>query len=216
MIQKKLVLACVVAACFAGKSYAQIPVTDGAQIGIHISNQVETIAKWASQFQQMKQQYDQAKLHYDAVRGARGMGGLLNATGVNISLPADWATAVNSFKYSAGFAPLRSQYPSFANTPKYNAMYDTIVVQKLSMDDFYKKANQRITQVSSLMAQIDSADDPAAKADLQNRIASEQNAIQANAQLVQLIKEKNMQDLEAAQREAKREFLCAEFKRACP
>lgn len=208
---KKILL---VAALICSTATAQIPVTDGAQIGIHITNQVETIAKWAMQLQQLKQQYDLGKSHYDAVRGARGMGDLLKVSGVKITLPANWSSALNSFKSSGAFAPLRAKFPTKQNYQKYNNVYDTIVVQQLAMDDFYQKTTQRVTQVDSLMSQIDSADDPAAKADLQNRLISEQNSIQAAAQMVELIKQKNIQDLDTAAREARIEFRCKEFKRA--
>ena len=208
---KKLVLA---AALVCSTATAQIPVTDGAQIGVHVANQIETIGKWVMQLQQLKQQYDLGKQHYESIRGARGLGGILNATGVKISLPANWSSAMNSFKYSSAFAPLRAKFPTKPDYPKYNNVYDTIVIQQLAMDDFYQKTTQRVTQVDSLMAQIDSAEDPAAKADLQNRLISEQNSIQAAAQMVELIKQKNIQDLDTAAREARIEFRCKEFKRA--
>jgi type IV secretion system protein VirB5 len=208
---KKLVLA---AALICSTATAQIPVTDGAQIGVHIANQIETIGKWVMQLQQLKQQYDLGKSHYDSIRGARGMGGLLNASGVKIALPANWLNAMNQFKSTGAFTSIRAKYPTKPDYPKYNNVYDTIVVQQLAMDDFYQKTTQRITQVDNLRGQIDSANDPAAKADLQNRLIAEQNAIQASAQLVELIKQKNIQDLDTAAREARVEFRCKEFKRA--
>lgn len=208
---KKFIIA---SALICTTAIAQIPVTDGAQIGIHVANQVETIAKWVAQLQQLKQQYDLGKSHYDSIRGSRGMGGLLNSTGVKIALPANWDSAMNSFKSSSSFSPMRSKYPTKQDYPKFNAVYDTIVVQQLAMDDFYQKTTQRVSQVDSLTAQIDSADDPAAKADLQNRLISEQNSIQASAQMVELIKQKNIQDLDTAARAARIEFRCKEFKRS--
>ncbi len=208
---KKIVLAMTL---ICSTATAQIPVTDGVQIGIHVTNQLETIGKWVLQLKQLKDQFDQAKQHYEAIRGARGMGALLNATGVKIQLPNNWSSALSSFKSSSNFSPLRSKYPTKTDYPKYNEVYDTIVVQQLAMDDFYKKTADRVSQVDSLMSQIDSAEDPAAKADLQNRLLSEQNSIQASAQMVELIKQKNIQDLDTAARAARAEFRCKEFKRS--
>ena len=55
------------------------------------------------------------------------------------------------------------------------------------------------------------ANDPAAKADLQNRLITEQNSIEASTQMIELIKQKNVADLDKAREAANKEFLCKEF-----
>ena len=46
---------------FAGAAQAQIPVTDVASISTSVANQVESMAKWAQQFNQLQQQINDLK-----------------------------------------------------------------------------------------------------------------------------------------------------------
>ena len=57
---------------------AQIPVTDGASIAQSVAQQVETIAKWKLQYDQMVSQIDQAKQQYESLTGSRGLGNIMN------------------------------------------------------------------------------------------------------------------------------------------
>lgn len=196
-----------------GSAQAQIPVTDAASISTSITNQVESIAKWSQQFGQMKQQIQQYQQQYAAITGARGMGALLDNTALNSALPADWKQVLSSIKSTSAYAAERSKYPTLTDRPKTNAMYDVVASQNATMSDLYSKSTQRLGNIQSLTAQIDSANDPAAKADLANRLISEQNAIQANQNLVTILQTKQRQDLKDASREAQREYLCSEFKR---
>ena len=196
-----------------GSAQAQIPVTDAASISTSIANQVESIAKWSQQFGQMKQQIQQYQQQYAAITGARGMGALLDNTALNSALPADWKQVLSSIKSTSAYAAERSKYPTLTDRPKTNAMYDVVASQNATMSDLYSKSTQRLGNIQSLTAQIDSANDPAAKADLANRLISEQNAIQANQNLVTILQTKQRQDLKDASREAQREYLCSEFKR---
>lgn len=77
---KKLSASCILAVGIAASSaaFAQIPVTDGASIAKSVENQIETMAKWKMQYDQMVSQIDQMKQQYAAVTGARGMGELFN------------------------------------------------------------------------------------------------------------------------------------------
>ena len=98
--------------------------------------------------------------------------------------------------------------------PKANALYDVIASHNAIMSDLYGKANSRLSLIQSLTAQIDSANDPAAKADLANRLISEQNAIQANQNLVTILQSKQKQELEVASQAAVKELSCKDFKRS--
>ena len=49
----------------ANITHAQIPVTDGASISQQVAAQIETIAKWKLQYEQMMSQIDQAKQQYE-------------------------------------------------------------------------------------------------------------------------------------------------------
>ena len=197
------------AACTA---HAQIPVTDLASITNNVTAQVETIAQWAQQLQQMKAQIDQYKQQYQAITGARGMGDLLNDTEINSALPADWSSVLSSVKSTAAYATERKKYPTNDSLPKANAFYDVMASQNATMSDLFSKSNARMKQVQKLMGQIDSASDPAAKQDLANRLVSEQNVIQANQQVFAALQQKQKQELDAASAAATKEWRCKEFK----
>ena len=199
---------------FAGAAQAQIPVTDVASISTSVANQVESIAKWAQQFNQLQQQIQQYQQQYAAITGPRGMGALLDNTALKAALPADWQQVLTDVKKTSAYITERKKYPTFSSAPKANSMYDVIASQNALMSDLYGKANSRLSLIQSLTAQIDSANDPAAKADLANRLISEQNAIQANQNLVTILQSKQKQELEAAAQLAAKEHTCKEFKRS--
>ena len=199
---------------FAGAAQAQIPVTDVASISTSVANQVESIAKWAQQFNQLQQQITQYQQQYAAITGPRGMAALLDNSALKAALPADWQQVLTDVKKTSAYITERGKYPTFSNAPKANAMYDVVASQNAIMTDLYGKANSRLSLIQSLTAQIDSANDPAAKADLANRLISEQNAIQANQNLVTILQSKQKQELEAAAQLAAKEHTCKEFKRS--
>ena len=59
-------------------AFAQIPVTDGASIAQQVAAQVETIAKWKMQYDQMTSQINQMKQQYESLTGSRNLGQILN------------------------------------------------------------------------------------------------------------------------------------------
>ena len=199
---------------FAGAAQAQIPVTDIAHITTSVTNQVESISKWAMQFNQLQQQITQYQQQYSAITGSRGMGALLDNSALKAALPADWQQVLTDVKKTSAYVTERGKYPTLSGLPKANALYDVIASQNAIMGDLYGKANNRLSLIQSLTAQIDSANDPAAKADLANRLISEQNAIQANQNLVTILQQKHRQELEEAALQATKENTCKEFKRS--
>ena len=199
---------------FAGAANAQIPVTDVAHITTSVTNQVESISKWAMQFNQLQQQITQYQQQYSAITGSRGMGALLDNSALKAALPADWQQVLTDVKKTSAYVTERGKYPTLSGLPKANALYDVIASQNAVMGDLYGKANNRLSLIQSLTTQIDSASDPAAKADLANRLISEQNAIQANQNLVTILQQKHRQELEEAALQATKENTCKEFKRS--
>lgn len=205
---------CALALVAVSFAQAQIPVTDQASIATAIANQVESIGKWAAQFEQLKQQIEQQQQQYRAVVGSRGMGSLHNNAAMRSTLPADWQQVLANVKQSPAYASERAKYPTLNVRPKTNGLYDVMASQDAVMDDLFTKASNRLVVVDSLTAQIDSASDPAAKSDLTNRLISEQNAIQANQNLVMILQTKQKQQLDAAAEAANKEYVCKEFKRS--
>lgn len=192
---KKLSASCILAVGIAASSaaFAQIPVTDGASIAKSVENQIETMAKWKMQYDQMVSQIDQMKQQYAAVTGARGMGELFNNPQLRDYLPQDWQGVYDSVK-SGGYAGLSGRAEAIYDN---NKVYDACTgfasteqrtnceaqAVKGAQDkafalDAYDAAKKRLSQIDQLMRQINQTQDPKAIAELQGRIAAEQAMIQ--------------------------------------
>jgi type IV secretion system protein VirB5 len=190
--------------------HAGIPVFDGAAV----LNLVTQYQQLMQQYTTLKNQLSTATNQLDSMTGSRGMAGLLSNPAVKSQLPADWAQVMNSVKSTGTYTAERNKLPQ-STDPRINAIYDNVATNNATMVDFFRRANDRMAQVAQLQASIDSASDPAAKADLQNRIASEQNSIAGTTQLLQILREKQAQDLSDARAAASRSRMCAEFKNSC-
>lgn len=182
-------------------SFGQIPVTDGASIARHTMSQIETIAKWKLQYDQMVSQINQQKQQFDSLTGTRGLGTIMNNPALREYLPADWQGVYDSVR-SGGYSGLTGRgaavyeanrvFDSCAASPndEYRKACEARAV-KSSQDkgfalDAYDKAKSRINQIDQLMAKINDTSDPKAIAELQGRIAAEQANIQNEQTKLQL------------------------------
>lgn len=177
----------------SSQALAQIPVTDGAAIKTSVQQQVETMAKWKLQYDQMVSQIDQMKQEYQSITGVRGLGDVLNNPALRDYLPDDWQGVYDSVK-SGGYAGLSGRADQVYND---NKIYDTCVnhadeQSRISCEaqavkgaqdkafalDAYDKAKERLGQIDALMQEINRTQDPKSIAELQGRIAAEQALIQ--------------------------------------
>lgn len=198
---KKVLLGFALAAFAWSTAFAQIPVTDGASIAQQAENQIETIAKWKIQYDQMMNQIEQAKQQYELLTGSRGLGNIMNDPALRDYLPADWQGVYDSVR-NGGYSGLSGRGQSVYET---NRIFDScafISVQeqrtacearavKASQDkgfalDAYDAARSRINQIDQLMQKINQTNDPKAIAELQGRIAAEQANIQNEQTKLQL------------------------------
>lgn len=204
---KKLAVA-LFSLLIANTASAQIPVTDVALNGQTAANQVATMAQWAQQIVEMKNQYDQMtqqyaqmQLDYSAVTGSRGLGTIMNDPSLRDYLPDDWQGVYDSVK-SQGYSGLSGTAATVYNQ---NRIYDSCAhismadqrtlcearAVKASQDkgfalDAYDAARGRLTQIDQLMGQINATDDPKSIAELQGRIQAEQAMIQNEQTKLQL------------------------------
>lgn len=203
-------------------AHAQIPVTDGAaisaaaashaeSISTSVSQQAETVLKWVEQYKQMENQIMQAQRQFEAITGARGMGNLLNDQSLKNSLPHDWEGVLSAVKATANYTKERAKYPTDPDKPAANAMYDVLASQNTMMSDIFKQTQARLKNIEALRSIINNATDQAAKLDLANRLTSEAQEVQANQNLINVLKEKNQQDVIEADLKRRKEFLCREF-----
>lgn len=177
----------------SSQALAQIPVTDGAAIKTSVQQQVETMAKWKLQYDQMVSQIDQMRQEYQSITGVRGLGDVLNNPALRDYLPDDWQGVYDSVK-SGGYAGLSGRADQVYND---NKIYDTCVnhtdeQSRISCEaqavkgaqdkafalDAYDKAKERLGQIDALMQEINRTQDPKSIAELQGRIAAEQALIQ--------------------------------------
>jgi type IV secretion system protein VirB5 len=174
---------------------------------------IATFTQLMTQYDTLKQQYAQLQQLQSIASGSRGLGTIWNNPAVQSALPADWVNVLSHIKSTPLYTSERARFPTVAS-PKLNAMFDTQAANNATMSDYFNKSNLRLAQIKNLMNQIDSASDPAAKMDLQNRISAEQANIQTTSQLIDVLKQKQAQDKDYAEKQASKEWECAEFKRA--
>ncbi|WP_022964792.1 P-type DNA transfer protein VirB5 [Halopseudomonas pelagia] len=185
----------------SGHASAQIPVTDVALNGQTTANQAATMAQWAQQLVEMKNQYDQMQRDYAALTGSRGLGTIMNDPSLRDYLPNDWQGVYDSVK-SQGYSGLSGTAATVYNQ---NRIYDSCAhismadqrtlcearAVKASQDkgfalDAYNAAKGRLIQIDQLMGQINATDDPKSIAELQGRIQAEQAMIQNEQTKLQL------------------------------
>ena len=190
---KRIFLGVTLSALMSSVAFAQIPVTDVASIGQQTMAQIETIAKWKMQYDQMISQIEQAKQQYESLTGSRGLGNIMNDPALRDYLPADWQGVYDSVR-TGGYNGLSGRGASVYNANKIfdSCAYMTVADQrtacearavKASQDkgfalDAYDAAKSRINQIDQLMSKINDTADPKAIAELQGRIAAEQANIQ--------------------------------------
>lgn len=184
---KKTIIYAAISALFVSTTQAQEAVIDVAAIG-QLASQAATLGQ---QLSEMKNQVAQLKNTYDSLNGSRGLGTIMNNPALRNYLPQDWQNVYDSVK-QGGYAGLSGTAKTL-----YTQIYDsckhiTVDDQRLACEssavkgaqdkgfalDAYSKAQDRMSQIDELMAQINQTHDPKAIAELQARIAVEQANIQ--------------------------------------
>ena len=198
---KNIVFGVVLGVCLSSPTRAQIAVMDASSIQQQTQAQIETMAKWKIQYDQMINQIDQAKHHYESITGGRGLGEIMNDPALRDYLPTDWQTIYDNVRNS-GYAGLNGRAADIYNA---NKLFDHCAHIKVddhrraceaqavkpSQDkavalESYDSAKARVHQIDQLMKQINTTQDLKAMAELQARIAVEQANIQNEQTKLQL------------------------------
>lgn len=204
---KQTIMAIVVCFITTAATAGGIPVIDGASIADRNIKHVETLIKWKTQYDQMVTQINQLKEEYDSMTGSRGLGQIMNNEEYKNYLPSDWQDVYDAVQ-EGGYEGLTG---SAKDIYEANRVFDgcanlTIDEQRLACEaravkpsqdkgfalDAYEKAKNRLNQIDQLMTQIDATTDPKEIAELQARIASENNMIaneQTKLKLYQMVAE---------------------------
>nr|WP_017173536.1 P-type DNA transfer protein VirB5 [Xanthomonas phaseoli] len=215
---KKYALILAATLALSGTAFAGVPVTVIADVPA-ITNQIETMAKWKAQYDQMVSQINQMQKQYDAVTGPRGLGQIMNNPALRDYLPSDWQKVYDSVR-TGGYNGLSGSAAAIHDA---NKVFDACgrmaagaqrtaceaaavkpAQDKAFAGEAYAAAKSRLDQINSLMGQINQTQDPKVIAELQGRIASEQAMIaneQTKLQLFQMMAQADEKLQEQRQRE---------------
>lgn len=199
----KLTHAAAVAACFAMQSvHAQgIPVLD-------IANVTQAIAT----VKQLEREYVTVSDAYQSTIGNRGLGGIFNDASLRNYLPDQWQSVYDQVKSGqlngiSGVADsIERQEGMVAYTPGQQRLNDTEAANKAMAMRAYQASIGRLNNIQQLMQQSNLTQDPAAKADLQNRWSAEISAINADKMRLDLAARLQDAEKELAQQAAHRDM----------
>ena len=177
-------------------AYAGIPVIDAT----NLAQQIQQVAAWAVQAQQMVDQLGKLQQEYDSWTGNRNMGSLASTVTRNY-LPltyqdlltsgvGNWNAIMTAMeRYNISNTSLRSTTDTVAG---FNSANQQAALNRAGAEMSFDEASQRFTTMQALIDKINVAHDPKDIADLQARIQAEQvmmqneaNKLQALAQLAQ-------------------------------
>lgn len=208
----------------ASVSASGIPVIDVAKIVNDTQNQAVNVAKYIEMINQYKTQIDQMKQQYDSLTGSRGLGMILNNPELRDYLPSEWQQVYSSIN-SGGYQGLSGAAQAIldannllnacnsqtgANKTACQRELGKAAQDKAWAMEAFDKAQDRWTQIQSLMGQINSTTDPKAIAELQARINAEQAAIQneqTKLQMFQMLAQVEEKLIEQQQLQQSREEL---------
>ncbi|MGU7843967.1 type IV secretion system protein [Burkholderia sp. AW33-5] len=182
--------------------YAQgIPVLDAS-----------TLAQAIITVQQLKQQYVTLTNQYQALIGNRGLGDILNNPALRNYLPDEWQSVYDAVKSGqmngiSGVADsIARQEGLTAYTPGQQRLNDTLSANKAMVMRAYQASIDRLNNIQQLMQQSNLTQDPAAKADLQNRWSAEISSINADKMRLDLAAKLQDAEKEFAQQAAHRDM----------
>ena len=165
----------------ATNTYAQgIPVISVAEL----AQDVVMAGQLEQQVQTMEQQYTTMTTQLNALTGNRGLGQILDNPSMHSYLPDQWQSIYGQVKggqlsgISSAASQIESDEGMTATTPGQQRYNDTLAANKAMSMQAYQANLSRLQNIKSLMQQSDATQDPAAKADLQNRLQSENAMIQ--------------------------------------
>ncbi|WP_028215750.1 type IV secretion system protein [Paraburkholderia mimosarum] len=146
---------------------------------------LQAIAQAISTVKQLEQQYSLLSDQYQSTIGNRGLGNIFNEASLRNYLPDQWQSIYDQVKSGqlngiSGLASsIESQEGMTAYTPGQQRLNDTLAANKAMSMQSYEASIARLNNIQQLMQQSNLTQDPAAKADLQNRWAAEYSSITA-------------------------------------
>ncbi|CAB3772064.1 type IV secretion system protein [Paraburkholderia humisilvae] len=161
---------------------------------------------------QLQQQYTTITNQYEAQIGNRGLGDIFNSPALRNYLPDQWQSVYDSAKRGqlngiSGVADSIARKEALtAYTPGQQRLNDTLATNKAMVMRAYQASIDRLNNIQQLMQQSNLTQDPAAKADLQNRWAAEISSIDADKVRLELAAKLQDAEKEFAQNAAHRDM----------
>lgn len=214
---KKAPVVRVVAALLASLSLA--PAAQ-AQWSVNVNSdipgtihQIQTMAQWAKQYEQMVSQITQMKSQYEAITGTRNLGQILNNPALRTYLPDQWASIYDQVR-TGGLPGLSGKASSIYSAEGFDAnatggrkrQLDVLAANKAITMQAYESTLARVNNIHGLMQQADAAGDMKAAADLQNRMAAENALIQNEQIRLNLAIQLQQAEMQLAAQQRSREF----------
>jgi len=149
---------------------------------------------------------------YTSLVGNRGLGQILNNPTLTSYLPSQWQSVYTQVKsgqlqgLTSAAQQVENQEGMTASSPTQQRYNDVLATNKAITMQAYQSSADRLQNIQNLMQQSDLTQDPAAKADLQNRLQSENAMIQNEQTRLNLAS--HLQDVETtlAQKQAAESF----------
>ncbi|WP_421380681.1 type IV secretion system protein (plasmid) [Paraburkholderia sp. DD10] len=171
------------------------------------------LAQQMVQVQQLFQQIQNQEAQYQALTGNSSFGNIMNDASLRNYLPEQWQNIYDQAK-GGGLSGISSSMRSIeqqegmtgAGTPGQQRYYDTLATNKAMNEQAYSATMARMNNIQALMRQSNLTQDPAQKADLQNRMAAEEAMVTNEQTRMQLAAELQKAELKLAEEQRDREF----------
>lgn len=193
-------------------AFAGIPVSVLVDVPA-IVNQVQTIAQWTKQYQQMVSQIQGLQNQYKAMTGLRNLGQIMNNPALRSYLPEEWAGIYNqlqtgSYPSITGRASTIYSNEGFDSTAigGRKRQQDVMVANKAMTMEAYKATEARLANINALMVEANAQQDAKGAADLANRMAAEQAMIQNEQVRLNLLVQLQAAEKQLADQQRAREF----------
>jgi len=173
------------------------------------------LAQQMVQVQQLFQQIQNQETQYQALTGNSSFGNIMNDASLRNYLPEQWQDIYNQAKNGGGgLSGLSSSMRMIeqqegmtgASTAGQQRYYDTLATNKAMNEQAYSATMARLNNIQALMQQSNLTQDPAQKADLQNRMTAEEAMVTNDQTRLQLTAQLQQAELKLAQEQRDREF----------
>ncbi|MPW20070.1 type VI secretion protein [Paraburkholderia sp. CNPSo 3157] len=163
--------------------------------------------------QQLIKQVQNQEAQFQALTGNSGLGMISNNPALRNYLPEEWQDIYIQAK-GGGLSGVSSSMRVIeqqegmtgASTVGQQRYYDTLATNKAMNEQAYTAIMARFNNIQSLMHQSNLTQDPAQKADLQNRMAAEEAMVTNDQTRLQLTARLQENELRLAEEQREREF----------